>query len=239
MQCPRPLSSPRNTPPRLLWPFSFSLCVFVADVAKHLLLEEKAPWPWKWWGWGGTVALNPESFRTNLPEPWTYCLLHLYQQRLRSRQILCGNTFRVQQESQTRPRSGQILCGNTFLSNKSYLVTHSWTPKCGTCCNCGCCRQGVWEASSQAAPLRPLELLDPEAEHSRFPPHCRPDGAPNHKALLLHLPEFNRNPQSWGQSTVFLVSRAEAGGKGGGGWKLLCRRKTKTCVPVCGGRMLQ
>ena len=37
MQCPRPLCSPRNTPSRLLWPFSSSVCVFVADVAKHLL----------------------------------------------------------------------------------------------------------------------------------------------------------------------------------------------------------
>ena len=45
-------------------------------------------------------------------------------------------------------------------------------------------------------PTRPLELLDPEAEHSRFSPHCRPDGGPNHTALLLCLPEFNRNPRS-------------------------------------------
>ena len=32
-------------------------------------------------------------------------------------------------------------------------------------------------------------------EHSRFSPHCRPDGAPNHTALLLRLPEFNSKPQ--------------------------------------------
>ena len=43
MQCPESLCSPRNTQPRLPWPFFFSVCVFVADVAKHLLLEEKAP----------------------------------------------------------------------------------------------------------------------------------------------------------------------------------------------------
>ena len=40
---------------------------------------------------------------------------------------------------------------------------------------------------------RPLELLDPEGEHSHFSPHCRPDGAPNRTALLLCLPEFNSN----------------------------------------------
>ena len=40
MECPRPLCSPKNTQPCLLWPFSSSVCV--ADVAKHLPLEEKA-----------------------------------------------------------------------------------------------------------------------------------------------------------------------------------------------------
>ena len=43
MQCPRPLCSPRNTQPHLPWAFSSLVCVFVADVAKHLILEEKAP----------------------------------------------------------------------------------------------------------------------------------------------------------------------------------------------------
>ena len=41
MECPRPLCSPKNTQPCLPWPFSSSVCV--ADVAKHLPLEEKAP----------------------------------------------------------------------------------------------------------------------------------------------------------------------------------------------------
>lgn len=49
VECPRPLCSPKNTQPRLPWPFSSSVCVFVVDVAKHLPLEEKAPWPWKGW----------------------------------------------------------------------------------------------------------------------------------------------------------------------------------------------
>ena len=35
--------SPRNTQLHLPWPFSSLVCVFVADVAKHLPLEEKAP----------------------------------------------------------------------------------------------------------------------------------------------------------------------------------------------------
>ena len=43
MQCPRPLCSPRNIQPHLPRPFSSSVYVFVADVAKHLPLEEKAP----------------------------------------------------------------------------------------------------------------------------------------------------------------------------------------------------
>ena len=43
-------------------------------------------------------------------------------------------------------------------------------------------------------PLRPLELLDPEGEHSHFSPHCRPDRAPNLTALLPCLPELNRSP---------------------------------------------
>ena len=43
MQYPRPLCSPRNTQLRLPWAFSSLVCVFVADVAKHLPLEEKAP----------------------------------------------------------------------------------------------------------------------------------------------------------------------------------------------------
>ena len=43
VECPKPLCSPKNTQPRLPWPFSSPVCVFVADVAKHLPLEEKAP----------------------------------------------------------------------------------------------------------------------------------------------------------------------------------------------------
>ena len=43
MQCPKSLCSPRNTQPCLPWPFSSSVCVFVADVVQCLPLEEKAP----------------------------------------------------------------------------------------------------------------------------------------------------------------------------------------------------
>ena len=77
----------------------------------------------------------------------------------------------------------------------------------------GLCLRGFFPGGS----LRPLELLGPEAEHSRFSPHCRPDGAPNRTALLPRLPELNRNPQAQDHSALFLVSRAEAGGKQGGG----------------------
>ena len=43
MECSRPLCFPKNTQPQLPWPFSCLVCEFVADVAKHLPLEEKAP----------------------------------------------------------------------------------------------------------------------------------------------------------------------------------------------------
>ena len=43
MECPGPFCSPRNTQPCLPWTFSSLVCVFVAGVAKHLPLEEKAP----------------------------------------------------------------------------------------------------------------------------------------------------------------------------------------------------
>ena len=87
-------------------------------------------------------------------------------------------------------------------------------------------------AFSWAPPLRPLELVDPEGEHSHFSPHCRPDHASNLTAPLPHLPELNRNPpQSRGQSVVFLVSRAEAGGKRGR-LKVFVEEK-HTCVFPC------
>ena len=43
MECPRPLCSLKDTQPFLPQPFSSLVCVFVADVAKYLPLEEKAP----------------------------------------------------------------------------------------------------------------------------------------------------------------------------------------------------
>ena len=81
-------------------------------------------------------------------------------------------------------------------------------------------------------PPRPLELLDPEAEHSRFSPHCRPDGAPNHTALLLRLPEFNRNPQVTRPKRSLLGEQTR--GRWEGGWRLkaFVEEKTHVCSHV-------
>ena len=79
---------------------------------------------------------------------------------------------------------------------------------------------------------RPLELLDPEVEHSCFSPHCRPDGAPNHTALLLHLPEFNRNPQVTRPKRSLLGEQSR--GQWEGGWRLkaFVEEKTHVCSHV-------
>ena len=68
---------------------------------------------------------------------------------------------------------------------------------------------------------------------ARFSPHCRPDGAPNHTDLLLHLPEFDRNPRSRGQSAIFLVSRAEPVGRGVEAESFFVEEKQRRVFPVC------
>ena len=105
-----------------------------------------------------------------------------------------------------------------FCPTREDLLTHSRILRLGACCNCGDFREGILEASSREAPLRPLQLLDPEVEHSSFSPRCRPDNAPNHTALLLHLPEFNRNPPVMRPNHSLLGEQSR--GWWEGGWRL-------------------
>ena len=79
-------------------------------------------------------------------------------------------------------------------------------------------------------PLRPLKLLDPKLEHSSFSPHYRPDGAPNYTALLLHLPEFNSNPQVTRPKRSFLGEQRR--GRWEGGWRLKASLQKKI-MNVC------
>ena len=82
-------------------------------------------------------------------------------------------------------------------------------------------------------PLRPLKLLDPKLEHSSFSPHYRPDGAPNYTALLLHLPEFNSNPQVTRPKRSLLGEQSR--GWWEGGWRLkasLHKKNTQVCSYV-------
>ena len=85
-------------------------------------------------------------------------------------------------------------------------------------------------------PWGPLKLLDLEWGTRHFSPHCRLESNPqNSQPPLLHLPlSWVETAQSWGQSTIFLVSRTEAGGKVGGGSKLLWNKNMYVCmVAVC------